>query len=380
MPASGKLTRSVVGKFLRDYLGRLRRCTLCCGGEACPLVIKAVPCTQCLDENCERTRPTEVWVCTDATCDSVEIGHTTPVVFHVESAGPCGDFCYRTVPGTEMAFDDLPPEDQAGVFSGAVDCVADCSDASCGDSQDTCACVCWNSTTTDLNGDLLADPSLSYCCLGKVDADGHLCWDWNTVETFKRWFTYTLNIGPIPGSDCCDEAEFLQYHAERRSIADPENFCIEACCKSHENEVRTVKNLVATSGSCDFWQQYEPTDTDDGDGVWSASGVFHENCTPVWMPERITVLQLYGPDNATGDCVSEGIRTVTETYTCDSVSITLTEEFWGCSSDTCIEGGEPVNCSYCREYQKYEETYLRTYNRPAASDVECDQCKDAQFP
>lgn len=134
--------------------------------------------------------------------------------------------------------------------------------------------------------------------------------------------------------------------------------------------------LEPSDEGCDFWETYSPGNTDIATGTWAASGVFDEYCTPAWLPTRVTVTQLFGPDSSwSTDCTAQGIRTVTEVYTCDSVTITIVEEYWFCSNDIC--GAEA--CSYCQEYQRTEEVFTLTYNRPGASDVECDQCKAALF-
>lgn len=370
--AEGTLKRdSTTGKLLKTVDGRLKRCDGCCD---CSQVIRAYPCFQVLDEECERQIPEYVFVCTNAVCDEGggPIGVEEPVTFIA------GGTCYRTRPGTEQPFSELSEIQQIAAIEGPLECLPSCGEEVCGDPQDVCPCVCHENATEDLDGNPLADPLATYCCLGKKDADGELCWDWvyeGYEEKSAEWASYH---GGFPVGACSAErncnasASCTWYRKEIRSKPeDSIDICGRACCLSKQLEARTTLDKRAVGvdlcaptafpGCCDC--------ADLATNTWADEGSPIEVCTPTNRGERTTVLTLFDDGDLEG-CPRKAIRTIYEKYTCDERIVTVTDETWsadGNGEDQCI-------CSL-KQTEVYHSRY--TFNRPAADDVECGQCLSA---
>lgn len=380
MATTGGINRGPTGRLRRNSAGELKKCGCACG-EDCETVIMAVPCYQVLDANCNRQLPSTRWICTDATCDDVPIGSEFKII-------DLGDYCVRTVPGTEMAFSKLDPEDQDAVIHGPLTCVPlGCDDEACQPEEaEICPCVCSAGDPDD--GD--------YCCLGKktCPSPGNCdvpSWDWTVSGTEVVEMTRTKKRGgpsgcPLNISRSCNNNDACTVFRREYSYTDDANTRSE-CCLEKAIRSRIVLNkgcgaldtcgLIVNPWACDcpnvadgIWNdnwgsQNYPVNTPDGR---------YELCTPVNTGSSSTEFILSGGSDFDG-CHSEIKRTINEEYTCDNRVLEVIDEEWTYWFDNCDDGAGAFPCCLCQIYYKTTIRIEWVYHRPNASDVECDQCE-----
>ncbi len=394
MPVSGKIYRGASGRLARDSSGRLRRCSCCIQGGGCIYVIKALPCRQVLDGNCERQLPEFIWICTSADCDGEPVGTTEVkhLAIALPSPFPAGPWCYYTVPGSQILRTDVPPEEESFVFGGGI-CADGCDDPVCADpEEDYCSCVChaieYDETPAPIGS--------TFCCLGKKDADGNMCWDW-TLEAYEEWRReyFPLRGGIAEPCNTSDEYECnlgpgscVTFRREwRHKNPNPYDLCQETCCRTKALETRMVINKVRGPGDqCaiypGFCQVPGAPETcpccvcpNSADGVWEDAGTSRQECVPTNHGTTTTVTQILPPSDNTG-CDGQQKITVVTTQTCDYRETTTTEELYEYAYEFNPECSPPGSACCVCQVKTTVTTYERvTFIRPRAGDPECSQCK-----
>lgn len=399
MPVSGKIKRGSTGRLARDSSGRLRRCSCCIQGAGCIYVIKAVPCNQVLGPTCDRQIPEFIWICTNRVCDDEPIGVDVRKCFALEfnpSLGfPEGVFCYCTVPGTQILRSAVPPEEEQFVLDGI--CVDNCSHPLCDPgTPDTCPCVCYDWTTS---GDPPVQDPDTFCCMGKKDEDGNLCWDWR----YTAYQEVRREFAPVNGGiqercnsndtfECVNAGGCVTFRREwRHKDPNPYDQCIDSCCKEKELETREVirkqrnypvDDCAIFPGFCAGFGGVGLCDCcacpNLADGVWGpgpGGPQVKAVCTPLNKGTTTTITEVLPPTDV-GGCTSKIILTVTVTETCDYREVTSVEELWEPYTEfspNCPD--QPNSCCVCLVKSTITNYERIDWVRPHAGDPECFQCQ-----
>lgn len=337
----------------------LQRCDVCCG--ECVYAIRAEPCNQVLDENCEPTIG-PIWLCTTSRCfeDDVDIGsYKTGVVIK------WGDLCYETIPGSITLVTKLPPEIVADLIdSAALECVEDgcLNETACGEPEDVCGCLCRSDD----------------CCMSRL-VDGEAPWTFTysyVVESFIRRTKH--GAGAAGGLGCyndeCDQELECVYFRTETEI-DPIELAAsytpileQGCSKTVPLRWRETIRRIGTNPSPPPTVFACCSVANSASNTWAAAGEVTVG-PPSIIPFEVLSDDDTGilPDDNT-PCYSRVHNVSTREGDCSYFQYRDTFETWRFS-----ESGDG-NC--CQDYERETRT-VRIEYFPATDELTrrlCDQC------
>lgn len=340
----------------------IQRCDVCC--EECLYAIRAEPCNQVLDEDCEPTLG-PIWLCTTSRCfeDSNDIGsYKTGIVIK------WGGICYETIPDSITLVSKLDPEIVEDLIDSQVlECIGGgcTNETACGEPDNVCACLCRSED----------------CCMSRL-VDGQAPWSFTysyVVEEFIKRTTFGAGMGGGFGclsDDCDQELECVYFRTETE--IDPDELAAnytpiteQGCEKTVPLRFRiAIRRLGAnpvpppSSFAC-------CSVADDAPMTWSAAGEATVG-PPSIVPydEVVTVDTGELPDDNTPCYGRVRNRTITE-GDCSFFQQQEINEVWSYS-----EAGDG-NC--CQQYARETRT-LRIEYQPATDELTqrlCEQCARA---
>jgi hypothetical protein len=342
-------------------LREVERC-VCCG--TCEYAIRAEPCWQELDKNCN-TLIAPLWLCVESKCEGAKLTFgqiKTPVVFQY------GGRCYGTIPGSVTLVSKLSTEIQEELITDtSLECEEEgCTSEECDAPENNCACLC---RSVDIEGK-------SDCCMSRWDlSDGPAPWTFTYRRTIVSEVARTL-FGAADAPTGCVDADciesracvFFEYEEEidqDELDAEYDPIIEQSCTKAVpiRSRVTTQKTGLQPPAPVSYACCGEPN---SAAGTWNPAGVLSVP-PPSTIPLQTTDDDT-GPFDVNGDCYSR-IRTRTELEgDCTFYRYVVTEEIW-------TQGGYSAG-GCCQEYQKRVDTIEYTFT-PASDEMTlrlCAQC------
>lgn len=370
MPVGPLKRHPTSGALLLTPARLLQRCDVCCG--ECIYAIRAEPCNQILDKDCEPTLE-PIWLCTTSKCfeDPNDVGsYKTGVV--IKWAG----ICYETIPESITLVSKLAPEIVENLINSTnLNCIeGGCENTTeCGEPGDVCGCLC-----RSLDGEGKTD-----CCMSRWNGGldpAPWTFDYSyVVEAYVERSSHGSGVGGAFGclSDDCDEGRACVYFRTEAEIDQAEleasytPLAEQPCAKAAPIRERVTIRRIGTNPSPPPLVFACCAEPNTAANTWVPAGEVLVN-PPNTVPLTEDVDDS-GIIDQRGPCYSRTRNTTRLESNCSRYKYEQIIEVWS-------YGPGPTDDDCCQQYERETRTTIINYY-PATDELTrrlCAQCRRSE--